>query len=169
MPSLASVVKEIVLKDTKAWAYTQGRFPGLCHQATLFWLIMAKRGIEATPFEIAQADPILQDLKQCGRQVLRANFSPPPAPGTVVMFLSNGAPKHSCVIKDSDTLGGYNQVGWLPGGQSTRYTQNKLGDLPWIDMFKVSGTVPSTRYDLWIVTEGSALGNLEFYIKKHVK
>jgi len=164
MPTLGSCVKDFAIPGLRI----------LCNQATLYWMVMARRGNPPSLEELAQAGPIMQGMKECGRPLTRSEFPDllgrkgSILPGTVLMFYFRGNIAHSCIAKDSRTLGGFNQVGWLAGGGPNIYSENNLTEIRWFGENQVQGFPESKLCQLWAINELGALQNLETLIAKNV-
>ena len=150
MPELASFVGEI---PRQAFAIQ-------CHQATLHWLIRARLRRDPTVDEYLESGNIIRRLAFYGQAVRRPKSPLKLQPGTVLIY-TGGANDHSCITNTWDTLGGYNQQGWFATGQSSKYSEHNLTEIPLISDSQVRGNQPTMKCILYRVNEVSAQENLE--------
>ena len=143
MSNLAMIAGQSIDVTGPDWAdATHQQRTFACHSATLFWTAQAKAGVPPTWAEyqlLPFATDFVKRLLPFGQQVRRPKgprlglF-----PGSVILFVKNGAVGHSCVATTPYLLGGYNQVGWYdqtgrnPTGVAHEYTVHSTDALKWI-------------------------------------
>jgi|FLYL01.1.fsa_nt_gi hypothetical protein len=125
------MLKDIVGPIPGAANKTWNSIATSCHFATVYWLLAEVLSRQPNLEDFVRiGDPtlIVKQMLAKGRRISRSRLgSLMLTPGTVVAFVQDGEPKHSCVAIESTKLGGYNQTGWFstPGvdhGYSTHHT-----------------------------------------------
>lgn len=92
-------------------------------------------------------------------------------PGSVLVFVENGVPKHSCVAMPGMTLGGYNQTGWFTTmGIQGGYSSHPMSEIMWLGgvrhRHEVRGSNESMVCQLIAVPERSALAVLRQAVQR---
>jgi hypothetical protein len=92
--------------------------PVACHNATLFWLYQAKHRAAPsldTYLKLGFPTDVMKKLLANKNRVHRppSNGSLSLVGGSVILFVKDGDPKHSCIATGPFRLGGYNQVNWF--------------------------------------------------------
>jgi hypothetical protein len=104
--------------------------PVACHNATLYWLYQAKYRAApslATYLDLGfPTDVIKKPLANKNRlQRPPVNGSLSLTAGSVILFVKDGDPKHSCIATGPFRLGGYNQPNWFDeSGSNARGVPN---------------------------------------------
>jgi hypothetical protein len=111
--------------------------PSTCHFATLWWAFrdeFNKQPVQAD-FTGPLNNPIaiVRSMLPHGKRLSRPLFgSLTLTAGTVVVFVYNGQPAHSCTARTATTLGGYNQVDWFTGaGVNHGYSIHPTTEIRW--------------------------------------
>lgn len=108
-----------------------------CHQATCYWLYTELTG--QPPMGWAFADSNLQNTTELmsklalhGRIAEQATIGGLPN-GTVLVFTTPlDVAKHSCIIDDNGSIGGYNQQSWFTSaGTPNQFSTHAIGDIRW--------------------------------------
>lgn len=138
-----------------------------CHFATIYWIIREEFGREPTAADFAtigELNGAIRIMVQIGGVRInrpggggQLNF----IPGSVIVFVSNNQPAHSCVATFANQVGGYNQQGWFTaGGLNHGYSYHNTNQFKaWGGIFnskKIRGNVDNTYYRLYSVSEGWA-------------
>ncbi|MFK0380206.1 hypothetical protein [Pandoraea sp. NPDC090278] len=130
---LADVVRPIpdAVPAKRSW----NGIPTACHFGTCYWLFLAEFGRAPTLSEYAEflGNPqlLIQRLLPFGQRLTRKAIQSGLVPGTIVVFVKDGAPDHSCVATNPWTLSGYNQGYIFPSGQFLQFTNNHISELRW--------------------------------------
>jgi hypothetical protein len=138
----------------------------MCHSATVYWLYMDEfqRAPSLDDFlapGISPPAPVIQAMLGLGNQITSANALRGLTPGTVIVFVQNGEPMHSCVAIGGQRIGGYNQTGWFTSaGIGGAYTSHAMADVQWLDGLmnrnKVRGSNDRMQCTLYGIPENSA-------------
>jgi len=128
-----------------------------CHQATLIWLYHATYGhlpakLDDILAKMTGTAAVMARMARRGVQ-LRAEYrlGVPLVPGSVLTFEKDGEVKHSCVVKTTTTIAGYNQMQWFredgsrTKGISSSYSIHQKVDINWVQPFP-SSTVNGSGY-----------------------
>jgi hypothetical protein len=107
-----------------------------CHFATGYWCFEDEF---TRPPTLADVSKLLLprlavlDMLPYGAPLARpANGPLALTPGSVIVFVLDGAAKHSCVATAANTIGGYNQNGWFSGpGIDFGFTTHNTNELRW--------------------------------------
>jgi hypothetical protein len=108
-----------------------------CHFATVYWLLeeVLSRPPVLEDFTDKIGDPtlIVEQMLARGKKISRSRLgSLMLTPGTVVVFVHHGEPRHSCVAIESTLLGGYNQLGWFSTqGVDHGYSTHRTIEFVW--------------------------------------
>jgi hypothetical protein len=71
-------------------------------------------------------------------------------PGSVVVFVKDGQPRHSCVALNAYMLAGYNMLGWfLQGGFDHDYSEHPTSDLRWRGRWREKDVQGNTAANKW--------------------
>jgi hypothetical protein len=136
-----------------------------CHFATAFWLFWDEFGVQPTANDfgvMGNPELVVGDMVPRGAKLTR----PPDGalevtPGTVLVFVKDDHPMHSCVARDASTLAGYNQPNWFVGaGVPYGYTTHSTNELRWrggSNKNEVQGNSPTNQWcGLVAIPEGVA-------------
>lgn len=141
--------------------------PTSCHFATIYWIIQEEFGRVPTVADFAtigELNGAIRIMVQIGGVRInrpggggQLNFTP----GSVIVFVSNNQPAHSCVATFANQVGGYNQQGWFTaGGLNHGYSYHNTNQFKaWGGIFnskKIRGNIDNTYYRLYSVSEGWA-------------
>jgi len=138
----------------------------MCHGATVFWLYADEFGRrptlpEFTAPSMSPPDPIVKSMLRYGKHLQNAAALTSVAPGSVLVFVENNEPKHSCVALGGHRIGGYNQTGWfttngVPGG----YSVHNMSEVIWLPGLMHRGLVRGSHdrmhCKLCAIPEGAA-------------
>ena len=151
-----------------AGAMTWNGIPTSCHFATIYWIILdeANRMPTANDFmNIGNINEAMKRMVQNGG--VRINQPPGGGQlnlttGSVIVFVRNNEPSHSCVATSATRVGGYNQLGWFTaGGSNHGYSSHNTnqfkawGPRRW-NRNKIRGNVANVYYRLYSVSEAWA-------------
>jgi len=138
----------------------------MCHAAALYWLYTDE--FKHTPTlevftsqALSPPDPVITSMLRFGKQVKNLEALKALAAGTVIIFVQNGNPMHTCVVLQNNQLGGNNQTGWYTSnGVAGRYSTHSMDDVQWIGgLFsrnEVRGSNANMRCKLMAIPENSA-------------
>lgn len=145
-------------------------FPGvptvMCHAAALYWLYADE--FKHTPTlavftspKLSPPDPVIKSMLRLGRQVTNAASLKALQPGTVVVFVENGEPRHTCIVIQGQQLAGNNQTGWYTSaGVPGRYSTHSMDHIQWLGGImsrnEVRGSNDNMRCKLIAIPENSA-------------
>lgn len=109
-----------------------------CHFATIYYIFsdeFSRAPLPADYAKLGNLNDVMKKIAAMGAQVNNPGASPLVfAPGTVVIFMEDQQAAHSCVAKQINLLGGYNQTNWFTSaGSSHSYTTHGTGDITWRD------------------------------------
>jgi len=139
-----------------------------CHFATIYWIILevTNRTPTTADFQNKIVNPsgVIKSMVHNGG--VRINqpggggeltFTP----GSVIVFMRNNEPAHSCVATSATKVAGYNQQGWFTaGGLDHDYSSHKTNQFKaWGGIFnrnKIRGYLANAYYELFAVSEGWA-------------
>ena len=171
MPDLATIAKpfpaQLNMTSPGGGPFT---LPWACHAATCAWLYEAAfsrpvTGAEYNSFFL-NAQPIMTNLAEThGGQVKALSdigvgtLAPR---GTLLVFYdSSGLRKtagHSCVMKTSHYIVGYNQEGWFTGqGVNHGFSMHSTSEICWVGGGDVSNRTATQHYSLLAVSEQHAI------------
>ncbi|RMF92627.1 MAG: hypothetical protein D6736_03140 [Nitrospinota bacterium] len=107
-----------------------------CHFATVFWLFWDEFNRPPTQNDfLTIGDPtlVVRRMLPLGKKLGRPRAGGLIlTPGSIVVFVHNGQPVHSCVAITANTLGGYNQAGWFTGpGVDHGYSVHDTSEIRW--------------------------------------
>lgn len=145
-------------------------YPGvpriMCHSAAVYWLYTDefKRTPSLDVFTsnaLSPPDPLITSMLRLGRQVTSDAALKALAPGTVIVFVENGRPMHTCIALPGQHIGGYNQTGWFTStGVGGRYSTHNMDDVQWISGImsgnRVRGSNDRMRCQLIAIPENTA-------------
>lgn len=117
---------------------TWNGIPATCHFATVYYLLSAEFRREPTPEDYARlGNPtlVLRQIATMGRPVREPEGEPLVfSPGTILVFKNGREPAHSCVAKQINLLGGYNQANWFTRqGRPNDYSEHRTDEIRWLD------------------------------------
>jgi len=155
-------------------------YPGIadimCHSATLFWLytdeFRSSPSLDVfTSRALMPPAPLIRSMLRLGSQVKNASSLSRLAAGTVIVFVSNGEPMHSCVALPGNRIGGFNQTGWYTtNGIGGRYSAHNMTEVQWFTEFmnknEVRGSNDQMRCKLIAIPENSAKAIVRQAIQK---
>jgi hypothetical protein len=138
----------------------------MCHGATLYWLYTDEFGSPPsmnvfTSNSLSPPDPVIKSMLPLGKQVLNSMALKALPAGTVIVFVENGSPKHSCVTLNGKMIGGYNQTGWFTSpGTGGHYSTHSMDDVQWLSGMmshnQVQGSNASMKCKLIAIPENTA-------------
>ena len=141
---------------------TAGTFQISCHLATACWLF---REINNRDPDMNEWGDIAVNVNEAMRQIaVQGSRRQPPYRGTlavsqnsVIVFMRNGQPQHSCVARSTQTMGGYNQTQWFSTpGVDHGYSTHAIGDIRWgrrTQLHKVKGNASNAWCQLHTTIE----------------
>lgn len=145
-----------------------GDFAGqriMCHGASVYWLYNAEFSRppsfrEFTDKKLSPPDPIIASMLKFGRQLKNLTELNAVIPGTVLVFVENGMPKHSCVAIMNHSIAGYNQTGWFTSpGIGGDYDTHRTSEVTWLGKphaGMVQGSNSTMHCNLLAIPEGTA-------------
>lgn len=109
-----------------------------CHQAVSYWLYEEANGFSADGdhytynSNLTDISNTMTKLTYQG-SLLRNAGQPNALPnGTVLIFTdATRQAAHSCVLDNNGDIGGYNQLGWFPGGANHNFSTHPKTDVQW--------------------------------------
>ncbi len=138
----------------------------MCHGATVYWLFTDEfqrlpTVDEFTDQTLSPPAPVIQRMLGLGNQVNGATALNGLTPGTVLVFVLNGEPAHSCVVAAGQRIAGYNQTGWYSSaGAPGAYSSHSMNDVQWnggvFNRHHVQGALPGQLYRLVAIPENMA-------------
>jgi hypothetical protein len=138
----------------------------MCHGATVFWLYSDEFGSPPTLQQftapaMSPPDPIVRSMLRYGQHLQNATALTSVAPGSVLVFVENSEPKHSCVALAGHRIGGYNQTGWFTtNGVAGGYSVHNMSEVMWLTGLMQRGQVRGSHHrmhcKLYAIPEGVA-------------
>lgn len=133
------------MPDVNPRSFTAGGMwngiPMACHNATLFWLFEAEfnripsQQDYLNAFSTHPKNPtgIVRQMLALGQRLQRPGIGHSVlTTSSVIVFVHNGQPGHSCIATGAGQIGGYNQVNWFTGaGQVNNYTTHPTSEFKW--------------------------------------
>ena len=116
--------------------YLYGKVPTACHIFTCYRLYQAEfsRRITLEQFQdyFLNSTAFIRSLLQYGRALTRPeHVATQLVPYSVMVMVSDGEPKHFFLSRTETETGGYNQMGWFPGGKNHMYSKHATSELNW--------------------------------------
>jgi hypothetical protein len=107
-----------------------------CHFATIYYIFAEQfnRAPETADYaHLGNLNNVMKKIAGMGVQVSNPGAGALVfAPGTVVVFMEDQQAAHSCVAKQINLLGGYNQANWFTGaGVAHGYTTHNTNQITW--------------------------------------
>lgn len=134
------------MPDVNPRSFTVGgvwnTIPMACHNATLFWLFEAEFNrppasmneyLDAFSTPPKNPTGIVREMLALGQRLQRPGVGHSVlTTGSVIVFVHNGQPGHSCIATAAGQIGGYNQVNWFTGvGAVNGYTTHATSEFKW--------------------------------------
>jgi hypothetical protein len=146
-----------------------------CHFATCFWLFLDEYNREPSFGEavdkLGDAQGVVGRMLTHGTRLNKpTRGSLQLTPGSILVFVDNNKPGHSCVATEAQTLCGYNQSTWWSiGGGDHNLSTHTTNHLMWglkEHVNEVHRTVNAiTWYKLYEIPESSAKGVIKGLMK----
>ena len=137
----------------------------MCHGACVYWLFNAEFSRppsleEFTGDKLSPPDPAIASMLKFGRQLKAPAELNAVIPGTVLVFVENDVPRHSCVEIMNHSIAGYNQTGWFTSaGIGGEYDAHPMSEVMWLGKphaGMVRGSNAAMRCKLLAIPEGTA-------------
>ncbi|MDB5247502.1 MAG: hypothetical protein JWQ40_1896 [Segetibacter sp.] len=111
--------------------------PISCHVASLYWLFKdeLKRDPVLADFTGPLYNPtnVIGQMLPYGRRITKPVFGNLAlTAGSVIVFVQNQQPRHSCTASTANTVVGYNQTNWFTGlGVNHGFSQHNITEIRW--------------------------------------
>jgi hypothetical protein len=145
------------------------QLPWSCHAATCAWLYEAEFSRPVTGVDY---DTFFPDPQAIMTNLVNAHGAQVPSPisdisniprGSLLVFRDSGGAiaRHSCVMKTSHYIVGYNQEGWFTGrGEDHGFSMHSTSEICWVGG-DVSNRSGSHHYNLMSVPQNLAVAFIQ--------